>query len=141
MQQFLTYSFEETMAVARRLAPYLHGGDVVAFTGGIGSGKTTFCRALVEALGSDDPVQSPTFSIVNTYRGNTLIAHFDAWRINTEEDLETAGFYDYITSGALVLVEWSENISAFLPKDCITIDIVIKDDCLRAITIKGVPTI
>ena len=95
MQEFVTHSREETVAVGRELAKTLPAGALIAFTGGLGAGKTAFCQGLAEGLGCTDPVSSPTFAIVNYYRGPKPLAHFDLYRISTENDLCAAGFYMY----------------------------------------------
>ena len=92
----------------------LPGGALIAFTGGLGMGKTAFCQGLAEGLGCTDPVSSPTFAIVNYYRGPQPLAHFDMYRIHSEEDLYTAGFYEYLDEGAVVAAEWSENFADLL---------------------------
>ena len=86
MQEFVTHSREETVAVGRELAKTLPAGALIAFTGGLGAGKTAFCQGLAEGLGCTDPVSSPTFAIVNYYRGPRPFAHFDLYRIHTEGD-------------------------------------------------------
>ncbi|MEG0804498.1 MAG: tRNA (adenosine(37)-N6)-threonylcarbamoyltransferase complex ATPase subunit type 1 TsaE [Pygmaiobacter sp.] len=137
MAIYQTSSKEETEALGEKLAAELKGGMVVAFTGGLGAGKTAFCGGIAKGLGCTDPVQSPTFSIVNVYRGRLLFAHFDMYRISTEEDLYAASFYDYIDSGAVVAVEWSENIAAFLEEPYIKVEIAVTGENTRTITIKG----
>lgn len=136
MPVFTTSSPEETEQLGERLAARLRGGQVVAFTGGLGAGKTTFCRGMARALGSTDPVQSPTFTIANLYRGRVPFAHFDAYRISSAQDLETAGFYDYLDSGAVAAVEWSEQVAALLD-DPVRVDIRVLPDERRRITIEG----
>ena len=137
MANFTTKNAEETMELGRRLATTLKKGDVLAFTGALGAGKTTFCRGIASGLGCIDPVQSPTFTIANVYRGPVTFAHFDAYRISSADDLETAGFYDYLDAGAVVAVEWSENVAALLPPQLIRIDIVATPEGGRQITIEG----
>ena len=102
MQEFVTHSREETVAAGRALAGTLPPGALIAFTGGLGAGKTAFTEGLAEGLGCTDPVSSPTFAIVNYYRGPKPLAHFDLYRISTENDLCAAGFYDYLDQGAIV---------------------------------------
>ena len=114
MAIFHTNGREETVALGRRLAGRLAPGTLVAFTGGLGMGKTAFCQGLAEGLGCTDPVSSPTFAIVNYYRGPRPMAHFDLYRIRSEEDLYTAGFYEYLDQGAVVAAEWSENLADLL---------------------------
>ena len=83
MQEFVTHSREETVAAGRALAGTLPPGALIAFTGGLGAGKTAFCEGLAQGLGCTDPVSSPTFAIVNYYRGPKPLAHFDLYRIST----------------------------------------------------------
>ena len=141
MPQFMTHSRAETVALGARLADVLQGGELIAFTGGLGAGKTAFCEGLAQGLGCIDPATSPTFAIVNYYRGPRPLAHFDLYRIHPEEDLYATGFYDYLDQGAIVAAEWSENLAAFLAAEQpITIDIArIPDEPDgRCITIEGV---
>ena len=114
MAEYGTHSRAETVALGRRLAGVLPGGALIAFTGCLGAGKTAFTEGLAAGLGCTDPVSSPTFAIVNYYRGPRPLAHFDLYRISTEEDLCAAGFYDYLDEGAIVAAEWSENLAGLL---------------------------
>lgn len=114
MAEYHTHSKQETVSLGERLGATLHGGSLVLFTGGLGAGKTAFCEGIARALGCTDPVSSPTFSIVNAYRGPQPFAHFDLYRISTYEDLCAAGFFDYLDGGAVVAAEWSENAAQLL---------------------------
>ena len=91
MSEYITHSRAETVALGARMAAVLAPGSLVAFTGGLGAGKTAFTEGLAEGLGCTDPVSSPTFAIVNYYRGPKPLAHFDLYRISTENDLCAAG--------------------------------------------------
>ena len=102
MSEYITHSRTETVALGKRMAAVLAPGALIAFTGGLGAGKTAFTEGLAEGLGCTDPVSSPTFAIVNYYRGPRPLAHFDLYRISTENDLCAAGFYDYLDQGAVV---------------------------------------
>ena len=142
MQQFMTHSRAETVELGRRLAARLAPGTVVAFTGGLGAGKTAFCQGLAEGLGCTDPVSSPTFAIVNYYRGPRPLAHFDLYRIHSDADLAAAGFYDYLDSGAVIAAEWSENCARTLAlENPVTVDIARIDDTTRRITIGNAETL
>ncbi len=121
--EFVVRSPEETRALAERLAACLKGGEVIAFTGGMGAGKTAFTRGLAIGLGAGDVASSPTFAIVNEYPGQINLAHFDMYRIESWEDLESTGFFDYLNGDWVVAVEWSENIEAALPEQVIKVDI------------------
>lgn len=114
MEEYTTHSRQETVALGRRLAARLPAGALVCFTGGLGVGKTAFCQGLAEGLGCTDPVSSPTFAIVNYYRGPRPMAHFDLYRVENAHDLAAAGFYDYLDAGAVVAAEWSENCARAL---------------------------
>ena len=139
MQEYTTHSREETVALGRSFARTLPAGALIAFTGGLGAGKTAFCQGLAEGLGCTDPVSSPTFAIVNYYRGPRPLAHFDLYRISSREDLETAGLYDYLDEGAVVAAEWSENFAGLLALEHpVRVDIRHAGGDERAITIEGV---
>lgn len=135
--RIITHSPEETIAVAEKLGKLLKAGDMIAYKGGLGAGKTTFTRGIAIGMGLGDNVISPTFALVNEYRGEHInLYHFDMYRIQSEDDLETTGFYDYPFEENVAAVEWSENISDFLPKNTIYITIVACGDCDREIIIE-----
>ncbi len=115
-QEFVTHSPAETQALGERLAAQLAGGEVIAFTGGMGAGKTAFTRGLAIGLGAGDVASSPTFALVNEYQGRLILDHFDMYRIETWEDLESTGFFDYLESDRVLAIEWSENIEGALPE-------------------------
>ena len=139
--EYITHSRAETVALGEKMAAVLPAGSLVAFTGGLGAGKTAFCEGLAKGLGCLDPVSSPTFAIVNYYRGPRPLAHFDLYRISTEEDLAGAGFYDYLDEGAVVAAEWSENFADLVePEHPIGVDIRrMEQEDSRRITITGCP--
>ena len=120
---FLSNSAIETENLARKFASKLKGNEVIAFYGDLGAGKTAFTRGVADFFGLKDEVSSPTFALVNEYSSEKAkIYHFDMYRINTLEDLESTGFFDYLGRG-IILVEWSENIKEYLPEDLIEIKI------------------
>lgn len=133
-----TASAEETIAFAEKIGAMLKGGDIIAYKGGLGAGKTTFTRGLAIGMGLPDEVSSPTFALVNEYRGKALtLYHFDMYRIMNEEALETTGFYDYISDDCVIAVEWSENIADCLPENIITVTIENTGEEERRIEVKG----
>ena len=133
-----TASLEETIAFAEQIGGLLRGGDVIAYRGGLGAGKTTFTRGIAMGMGLPDQVSSPTFALVNEYRGKGLtLYHFDMYRILNAEALETTGFYDYISDDAVIVCEWSENIADCLPENVITITIETAGENVRKITVEG----
>lgn len=123
MTEYLTRSPEDTEVLAAKLANQLKPGMVVAFFGGMGMGKTAFTRGLAKGMGITEDVSSPTFALVNDYGGNPPLVHFDMYRISTWDDLYSTGFFDYIDMGAVLAVEWSENIENALPEDAVRITI------------------
>ena len=134
----ITRSPEETIALGEKIGALLRGGEVIAYRGGLGAGKTTITRGISLGMGLGDEVTSPTFALVNEYTGGKLsLYHFDMYRITSAEDLETAGFYDFMNEHSVIAAEWSENIADELPDDAIYIDIVRIDDDTREITITG----
>lgn len=134
----ITKSPEETIEFGKKVGELLKGGEVIAYTGDLGAGKTTFTRGLAVGFGVGDDVTSPTFALVNEYRKNgKTLCHFDMYRICGVDDLETTGFYDYMDGESVLAVEWSENIRDALPENTILIDIQRLDEDVRKITIKG----
>ena len=103
-----THSPAETQALAERLAKLLRPGDVLAYTGPMGAGKTTFTVGLARGLSSSDWVSSPTFALVQEYRGPVPLCHFDFYRITGVDDLYATGFFDYLDGTRVLAVEWSE---------------------------------
>ena len=137
--QIQTHSPEETEAVGRKLAAQLRPGDVLAYYGDLGAGKTAFTRGLAAGLGVTEPVTSPTYTIVNEYLSGRLpLFHFDMYRLGSSDELFDIGWEDYLARGGVCAVEWSENVEDAL-RDAI--HITIEKDPLepdtRRITIEG----
>ena len=136
--QFETESQQQTERLGERFAAALRAGDVVAMRGGLGAGKTAFTRGIAHALGYAGTVSSPTFAIVNEYRGGRLdLAHFDVYRIEGESDLFGTGFYDYLDGSMLLVIEWSENIPFALEESAITVEISVLSGDRRRITMES----
>ena len=116
-------------------SPEIKSG-VFAFYGAMGAGKTTFITALCKVLGVNDIVNSPTFTIVNEYRSarGIPIYHFDFYRINTPAEAMDIGFYDYVDSGNLCLIEWPENIESLLPEETLAVKISVNSDGSRTVS-------
>ena len=132
---------EETEQIGRALAEeLLQSGKKSAFIalyGDLGVGKTAFTRGFVSAICPTARVKSPTYTVVNEYRGGILpVFHFDMYRIDGEDDLYSTGFYDYLDSGYL-LSEWSENIPFALPKEHIAVTIEKSGVDTRRITLEA----
>lgn len=137
---FHTESAVETEQLGCRLAQKLHGGEIIAYTGDLGAGKTAFTRGIAQGLGITDRVTSPTFTIVNEYEGGRLpLFHFDMYRLDSSEELYEIGWEDYLDRNGVCAVEWSEIVADAIDGDVIHVD--IKNECgdqHRSITITGV---
>lgn len=124
MKHYLSHSARETEQIAADFAATLHSGDVIAYRGEMGAGKTAFTRGLCHGLGLSDHVSSPTFALVHQYgNGAHALYHFDMYRVETFEDLYSTGFFDYLDYGGILAIEWSENIEAVLPENAITVEL------------------
>ena len=124
MKNYISHSPEQTEQIAAEFASTLKSGDVIAYKGPMGAGKTAFTRGLCRGLGLDDPVSSPTFALVDQYgNGEHALYHFDMYRVESYEDLYSTGFFDYLDYGGILAIEWSENIEAVLPPNTITVTI------------------
>ena len=136
--QFETESQLRTEQLGERFAAVLRAGDMVAMRGGLGAGKTAFTRGVARGLGYTCPVSSPTFAIVNEYRGGRLdLAHFDVYRIADENELYGTGFYDYLDGGFVIFMEWSENVPFAIEDDAIILSIAHGEGDRRIITIEA----
>ena len=118
---------EGMLALGARIAAGLSAGSVVYLQGELGAGKTTLARALVQALGHSGAVKSPTYTLVEPYEltGVTLY-HFDLFRLDNPEELEFMGIRDYFCNKSLVLIEWPEKGTGFLPPADLVISIEIE---------------
>ena len=137
--QITTHSADETQALGQRLAKRLLPGDVIAYFGDLGAGKTALTRGIAQGLGVTDLVTSPTYTIVNEYlTGRIPLFHFDMYRLGSADELFDIGWEDYLARGGVCAVEWSENVEDAL-RDAI--HITIEKDPLepdtRRITIEG----
>ena len=137
--RFNSKSVSDTEAIAEKLGRVLKLGNVVAYFGGLGMGKTAFTRGLAKGMGITADVSSPTFAIVNDYGGNPPLVHFDMYKVDSWDDLYSSGFFDYLDMGAVLAVEWSENIENALPDDTIRVTIEQGESAEeRFITIEGI---
>lgn len=139
MAKFISKSACETEKIAENLANLLKGGEVIAFKGELGAGKTCFVRGLAKGLGFTGAVTSPTFALVNEYLGGRLpLYHFDMYRVNSWEDLYSTCYFEYMDMKGIMAVEWSENIENALNNDTVYVTINKLDENSREIEITGV---
>lgn len=115
--EVITKSEKETEELAKKLSEKLVPGDFLAFFGDLGSGKTALIRGLAEVFCPGVRVSSPTYAIVNEYRGKPYIFHFDMYRICDDDSLYSTGFYDYFDRNGIIAAEWCENIMFALPEN------------------------
>ena len=135
--QFITHSPEETELLGQRLGETLSGGEIVAYQGGLGAGKTAFTRGLARGLGISMRVTSPTYTIVNEYTGGRLpLFHFDMYRLASAEELFDIGWEDYLARDGVCAVEWSENVQEAM-QGAITVRMEKRSENTRCIRIEG----
>ena len=136
MDALVINRLEELPAAARQLLPLINQHTIVAFYGAMGAGKTTLIKALCEAMGISNMVNSPTFALVNEYRlpAGKPVYHFDFYRINKIEEVYDMGYEDYFYSGDLCLIEWPELIESLLPSHTLRLRIDVNKDGQRLIS-------
>ena len=133
-----TRGAQETELLGMELAKRLKPGTVLAFYGDLGAGKTTFTKGLAKGLGIETPITSPTYTIVNEYEGGiTPLFHFDMYRLTSADDLFEIGWDDYLAQGAILAVEWSENVEEAFPPHTVRVRIEKDGADHRLITISG----
>ena len=131
---------DETKQIAAEITKKLKPGSVICMYGDLGAGKTAFVQGMARALGIDEPVTSPTFTIVNEYYGTLPLYHFDVYRIGSSEEMYEIGFDEYINGNGICVIEWAELIEDILPEDSIRITIrknIEKGEDYREIIVKG----
>lgn len=129
---------EDTERFGVKLGKILEGGDVISLTGDLGAGKTTLTKSIGKGLEVDDYITSPTFALINEYKGRVDVYHFDVYRLDDVESLYDLGYEDYFYSDGVTIVEWGDKIKEYLPQDVINIHIDKgKDLDERIITING----
>jgi tRNA threonylcarbamoyladenosine biosynthesis protein TsaE len=136
IETLLTRSEQETTAAGRRLAAQLEAGSVVLLIGDLGAGKTAFVRGLAEGLAvSGDQVNSPTFTILQEYRGGRLpLFHADLYRLNDAREVEDLGL-DEISAGGVLAIEWADRLPA-APHDAVRVTIDHAGDNERSVTVE-----
>lgn len=155
-----SYSCDDTLNIAACLGEKLKGGELIALEGELGAGKTLFVKGLAKGLGVDEPVTSPTFTLIHHYEGRITLNHFDVYRLPSPESIEELGYEEFFYGQGVTAVEWCDLIQSFLPQTYLHVKInreyrlkkgevrlitfipygkemeelleaVMKDDCLR----------
>lgn len=136
MFSVITHSPEETWELAQKLAPILSSGDVINLSGDLGAGKTVFTKGLAVGLGIDEPVTSPTFTLIKEYEGRLPLFHFDVYRLASPEEMEELGFDEYFYGDGVSVVEWGDKIEELLPDVRLDVKILrLVDDAFRRIEV------
>jgi len=130
-------SLDTIHKTAQEFIELIGDNTVFAFNGKMGAGKTTFIKAICEVMGVKETVNSPTFSIVNEYESanGRIIFHFDCYRINKVQEALDLGAEEYLYSGNLCFIEWSENIAPILPESIVNVNIEETENGKRKITL------
>ena len=132
----LKYTLDTIHVVSDYIKDLINNYTIFLFEGDMGSGKTTLIKQVVKDIGISENVKSPTFSLVNEYIENDLVIfHFDLYRINKENELDSIGFYEYLNSGKLCFIEWPNIAIQNIYKDYVLIKISITSDSEREIEI------
>ena len=119
-----TNSPQETFSAGRQLGEKAFPGQVITLTGDLGVGKTVFTQGLAKGLGIEEPVNSPTFTIIQIYESGRLpLYHFDVYRIADVEEMDEIGYEDYFFGDGVCLIEWAELIRDILPEQCVEVTI------------------
>jgi len=134
--KYISNSYDETRSIAADFAKSLVPGDIICMYGDLGAGKTAFTQGLADGLGIGGYVNSPTFTIVNIYKGDITLNHFDAYRIGDSDEMLDIGFDEMISGDAVSVIEWAELIEDIIPKDRYNITILRTGDTSRDITIE-----
>jgi tRNA threonylcarbamoyladenosine biosynthesis protein TsaE len=133
-----TDSAEQTQTLGEQLGRQLSSGDVVALIGEFGSGKTTIAQGICRGLGVRGVVNSPSFTLINEYRGRYPVYHLDCYRLESEEDLLDLGYEEYFYGDGICLIEWAEKAAGLMPPGRIEIQLSRLGDTKRKIVIRVV---
>jgi len=131
----VTRTPEETIRLGTHIGSMLHKGDVIALQGTLAAGKTTITKGIALALGIDEPVTSPTFTLISEYYGKCTLYHMDVYRLDSAEDFLNLGVEEMLYGDGICIVEWSEKVMKELPAKSILVRLEARDDGSRLITI------
>ncbi|MGE5626933.1 MAG: tRNA (adenosine(37)-N6)-threonylcarbamoyltransferase complex ATPase subunit type 1 TsaE [Solirubrobacterales bacterium] len=139
--ELLLDSVEKTMELGIKIGKLVKPGDILCLDGELGSGKTHLAKGIALGLNINEHITSPTFTIVNEYKGRVKLYHFDVYRIDDPDEIEAIGFDEYIFSDAVSIIEWSDLIQDLIPKE--RVNIIIKkvpgkDENFRSVSINYV---
>lgn len=133
-----TFSEKETYELAYNMASEAKSSDVIALIGDLGVGKTAFAKGFAAGLGIDEPITSPTFTIVCEYEGRLPLYHFDVYRIEDAEELFEIGFEEYLYGDGVCLIEWADKILEDIPSE--TLLVRISKDLEKGLDVRRIET-
>ena len=139
MLEVLSPTAEKTQEFGQSLGSLLQVGDVIAFTGDLGAGKTCCVQGIAIGLGVQDRslVTSPTFTLIQEYQGRVPVYHFDVYRLAQAEDIYELGYEEYFYGDGVTVIEWAERIAAFLPDEHVAIHLHIEADQMRCLQLRA----
>jgi len=137
MKEVISKSEVGTIRLGRRLGKALHKGDIIALCGELGSGKTVFTKGIAEGLGVKhaEYVNSPSFMILKEYKGRLPLYHFDVYRLNDASEFLTVDYARYFYGDGVSVIEWADKITELLPKEFLKINLFVRKECEREISI------
>lgn len=138
---FEANTLHDTCQIAQDFARNLKGGDIICMYGDLGAGKTEFVRAMAQELGIEDYITSPTFTIINEYKGSLDLYHFDVYRIADSDEMYEIGYDEYINGDGICVIEWAQLIEDILPHERYNVTITkdyLKGENYRKIVIERI---
>lgn len=133
--QYISHNTEETIEIGKKIGKMCKSGTVISLRGSLGAGKTVIAKGIAKALNIDEAIVSPTFTIIQEYKGTLPLYHMDLYRISGCDEFEMLGGEEMLYGNGVTLIEWSEKIEEMLPEDTIFIDIAIEKNLDRIITL------
>ena len=121
--EIILKGLKETEEFGIKLGSLMKRGDILCLNGDLGAGKTTMTKSIGLGLGVEEYITSPTFALINEYRGRLPVYHFDVYRLENADDLYDLGFDDYFYGNGVCVIEWADKIQRMIPKDRIVVDI------------------
>lgn len=133
--EVISHSEEQTEQLAEKLAPSFGDSAVIVLSGPLGAGKTAFVRGLARGLHLSATVHSPSYTVVNEYKGRSSLFHFDLYRLGDTRELKEIGWDDFLTRPGVVVVEWGEKAESLLPENYFHVTFTVVSEHERAISI------
>lgn len=133
---FISHGEQQTIRLGVRLAAFLQPGDVLALTGELGTGKTRWAQGVCQGLNVTDTVNSPTYTLVNEYRGRLPIYHIDLYRLAETAEALTFGLDDYLYGDGVTLIEWAERAAGFLPENYLSVELYHLEETRRRVVLR-----